>query len=418
MIKQTNKIGLKSLAIFFYIFLSVSYAEEKEGKISLNFTGAQTELILQALADHKKLNLIIEDHIEHQQTVRLNEIDWDRALNIVTKPLNLQVTIEDNLLIIRKPIDKQKKAEEKMVEQKMAELQQPLIYKSFSIHYADIKPLMTTIQNQGLLSQRGKIFIDERTNSLIVNDIATKIEQITPLLQNIDKPLPQIHIEAKIVNMSSESIDELGIKWGYSGTSSQIVNSLDLNFGVANPTTQIGFNIAKHSGNILNLELSALEAENQLEIIASPNLTTTHLNTASIKQGTEIPYEVSNGSNGATSIEFKQAVLGLEVTPKILKNGQIELNLYITQNAAGRSIKRSDGGEALAIDTQEIKTQVLVKDGETLILGGIFQQIRNHDQRSVPGVSKIPLIGNLFKYDGKKIQKRELVIFIKPKLIL
>lgn len=201
------------------------------------------------------------------------------------------------------------------------------------------------------------------------------------------------------------------------GGSSQLLDKFDVGLGVINSTSTLGFNLAKRSGSLLNLELSALESENQLEIIASPNLLTANQNTASIKQGTDVPYEVSSGNNGATTIEFKQAVLGLEVTPKILDDKKMILDLYITQNTTGRSIKRRDGGEALAIDTQEIKTQVMVKSGETVVLGGIFQQLNDKTKRDVPGVSDIPLVGNLFKYKGKKQQKRELVIFITPQLV-
>ena len=212
-------------------------------------------------------------------------------------------------------------------------------------------------------------------------------------------------------------MEELGIKWGYSGKSSQFFNQLNVDLGVAHSSSSVGFNLAKLSGSLLDLELSALESENQLEIIASPNLLTANQNMASIKQGTEIPYEVSNGSNGSTSIEFKQAVLGLEVTPKIVAGNQMILDLYITQNTTGRSIKRRDGGEALAIETQEIRTQVKIKSGETVVLGGIFQQVNNVSKNSVPAISNIPIIGNAFKNKAKKQQKRELVIFITPQLV-
>ena len=248
-------------------------------------------------------------------------------------------------------------------------------------------------------------------------DLPKQFKAINNLIKSIDKPMPQVHISAHIVTMSSESMNELGIKWGYSGRSSQLLNKFEVGLGITNSTSTIGFNLAKISGSLLNLELSALESENQVEIIASPNLLTSNQNMASIKQGTEIPYEVSNGNNGATSIEFKQAVLGLEVTPKILSENQILLDLYITQNTAGRSIKRSEGGEALAIDTQEIKTQVKVNNGETIVLGGIFQQTNDNLKRNVPNASELPIIGNLFKYEGKKQQKKELVIFITPQLV-
>lgn len=194
------------------------------------------------------------------------------------------------------------------------------------------------------------------------------------------------------------------------------IDNFSVGLPVENSAITAGFHLARISGRILDLELSALEQENQVEIIASPRLLTAHLQTASIKQGTEIPYEVSSGSSGATSIEFKDAVLGMEVTPKILPNGRITLTLQISQNMPGRSIKQGEG-EALAIDKQEIKTQVTVKDGETIVLGGIFQRQRNQATDKVPGVGDIPLLGSLFKHSNQQHKRRELVIFITPTLV-
>jgi len=320
-------------------------------------------------------------------------------------------------LVITAIADPKLLLEQQRKEQMEQQLLLPLAYVSLKVDHADLKALRAVILEQNILSERGKAFIDDRTNTLVVHDITQNIDNITTLVKQLDQPIAQVHISAQIVTMSNESLSELGIKWGYTGSSSQLINQFDINLGLANSAATLGFNLAKRSNKLLNLELSALEAENQLEIIASPTLLTSNKHTASIKQGTQIPYEVSSGNNGATSIEFKQAVLGLEVTPRVLAGNQIELTLYITQNTAGRSIKRHDGGEALAIDTQEIKTQVLVGNGETLVLGGIFQQSRHQENRSVPGVSKLPIIGNLFKYQSKKQQKRELIIFITPQLI-
>lgn len=385
--------------------------------ISLNFYQTDIAIILQALADSRQMNLVMIDDSPIKQTIKLQNIDWQKALMIILNLSNLDAEIDDNILLIRKKTDPDIAHQQQMLIQKVQEEQQRLASLSLKINYAEPAELLAIIQQNGLLSERGKAIIDKRTNTLIVNDLAKQFRGIKELVSQLDQPLPQVHISAHIVTMSDESLSELGIKWGYSGNSSQLLDKFDVNLGVSNPATSLGFNLAKRSGSLLNLELSALESENQLEIIASPNLLTSNQNMASIKQGTEIPYEVSSGRNGATSIEFKQAVLGLEVTPKILANKQMILDLYITQNTAGRSIKRSDGGEALAIDTQEIRTQVLIKSGETVVLGGIFQQVNSQDNRAVPGISKMPVLGNLFKYDGKKQQKRELVIFITPLLV-
>ena len=390
---------------------------ESEDLISINFYQTDIAIILQALADNKQMNLVMVDDLSTKQTIKLQNVTWQKALTVVLNSANLRAEIDDNILFISKAVDQEVLLQKKLLEQKELQLNQPLALLTIPVNHADLNNLVETIQSQGLLSERGKAIIDKRTNSIIITDMSTQFSNIKKLAKSLDQPIPQVHISAHIVTMNKQSMDELGIKWGYTGHSSQVLSKFDVDFGVTNAASSVGFNLAKLSGSLLNLELSALESENQLEIIASPNLLTANQNMASIKQGTEIPYEVSNGGNGSTSIEFKQAVLGLEVTPKIIANDQMILDLYITQNTAGRSIKRRDGGEALAIETQEIRTQVKIKSGETVVLGGIFQQINNVSKNSVPGISNIPIIGNAFKNKAKKQQKRELVIFITPQLV-
>lgn len=417
-----SKFFMISLFFLFSIPLSLAQTElpldeQQNNFISINFYQTDVAIILQALADNKQLNLVLDDDVSIKQTIKLQNIDWQKALDIVLHSAKLQAQIEDNILFVSKAIDPQILLEREQQELKEQQLKQPLEIMSIAVNHAQPMTLIEAIEQQELLSPRGKAVIDKRTNSLIITDITERFEGIKKLVKAFDKPVSQVHISAHIVTMSEESMNELGIKWGYSGGSSLGLNKFDVGLDVASATSTVGFNLAKLSSGLLNLELSALEAENQLEIIASPNLLTANQNTASIKQGTDIPYEVSSGSNGATSIEFKQAVLGLEVTPKIIADDKMILDLFITQNTAGQSIKRRDGGEALAIETQEIKTQVMVKSGETVVLGGIFQQINNSHTRKVPGVSKLPIIGNLFNNKSKKQQKRELVIFITPQLV-
>lgn len=396
---------------------SISAKKESNDLISMNFYQTDVAIILQALADNKQMNLVMIDDISTKQTIKLKNVDWQKALKVVLNSANLQAEIEDNILFVSKSIEPEVLAQRELLEQKEQELNQPLTLLTIPIKHGDPNNLVETIQQQGLLSERGKAIVDKRTNSVLITDMTKQFADIKKLVKALDQPIPQVHISAHIVTMSDESMEELGIKWGYLSKSSQFFNQLDVDLGVVNPSSSVGFNLAKLSGSLLNLELSALESENQLEIIASPNLLTANQNMASIKQGTEIPYEVSTGGNGSTSIEFKQAVLGLEVTPKIVADKQMILDLYITQNTTGRSIKRRDGGEALAIETQEIKTQVKVKDGETVVLGGIFQQVNSNGKKKVPGLAQVPIIGNAFKYNAKKNQKRELVIFITPQLV-
>ncbi|MCO6544863.1 MAG: hypothetical protein J6564_03395 [Gilliamella sp.] len=420
------KISLLTIIIFIFLtmVINVTHANIKKSvnvdsqkNISITFYQTDIAIILQALADSQQMNLVMAEDIPIKQTIKLNDVDWHKALTIILDSANLQAEVDDNILFVSKAIEPEFSLKKQQSEQREKELNQPLSSLPIAVNHADPTTLIETIQQQGLLSERGKVAIDKRTNSLIITDLAKQFANIQKLVKTMDKPMPQVHIPAHIVTMNEESMSELGIKWGYSGKSSQLLDKFDVGLGASYPTTTVGFNLAKISGHLLNLELSALESENQLEIIASPNLLTANQNMASIKQGTEIPYEVSSGSNGATSIEFKSAVLGLEVTPKILSDNRIILDLYITQNTAGRSIKRSDGGEALAIDTQEIKTQVQIKNGETVVLGGIFQQFNTKSKEKVPSVGDMSIIGNLFRHSSNKQQKRELVIFITPQLV-
>lgn len=290
------------------------------------------------------------------------------------------------------------------------------------MQYADAKEtaLSLNAQKGSLLSVKGNASADARTNTLLLRDTQAALDVVAPWVKEMDLPLQQVQLAAHIVTMNSESLRELGVRWGFTGeepiTKAVRMNNFSMGMPVENPIFTAGFNLAHISGHILDLELTALEQEDKVDIIASPRLLTAHMQTASIKQGTEIPYQVSSGASGSTSIEFKEAVLGMEVTPKIQRDGRIQMALQISQNMPGRSIKQSEG-EALAIDKQEIKTQVTVSDGETVVLGGIFQRKNQKTDTKVPVLGDIPMVGSLFKHQYTNEQRRELVIFITPTLI-
>ncbi|CNF39784.1 putative outer membrane porin HofQ [Yersinia enterocolitica] len=261
--------------------------------------------------------------------------------------------------------------------------------------------------------------VDKRTNTLLIRDTPASLALLKNWLAEMDLPLQQVQLAAHIVTMSCENLQELGVRWGMGDTkptSSLRMSNFNVNLPLPNSAISAGFNVARIGGRLLELELSALEQENQIDIIASPRLVTSHQQTASIKQGSDIPYTVSQGKKGATTIEFKEAVLGMEVTPKILRNGKITLNLKISQNMPGMAMKRGDS-ETLLIDKQEIQTQITVNDGETIVLGGIFQQKSSHGLNKVPILADIPWLGGLFKQDARQQSRRELVIFITPRLI-
>ncbi|MFD3248491.1 DNA uptake porin HofQ [Rahnella aquatilis] len=391
--------------------------------ISLEFQSSPVGLVLQALADSRQLNLVTAPGLEGLMSVKLKEVPWQQALDIILQMNHLTSQLQGNVLLVSPEEDPQ------IVQQRMKDaadqqlLQSPLISLTVPLQYADAKEtaLSLNAQKGSLLSQKGNASADTRTNTLLLRDTQVALDVVAPWVKEMDLPLQQVQLAAHIVTMNSESLRELGVRWGFTGeepiTKAVRMNNFSMGMPVENPIFTAGFNLAHISGRILDLELTALEQEDKVDIIASPRLLTAHMQTASIKQGTEIPYQVSSGASGSTSIEFKEAVLGMEVTPKIQRNGHIQLALQISQNMPGRSIKQSEG-EALAIDKQEIKTQVTVKDGETIVLGGIFQRKTQKTDTKVPVLGDIPGVGSLFKHQYTNEQRRELVIFITPTLIL
>ena len=398
--------------------LAVMAGVQQEKPVSLAFHDTPVSLILQALAEYQDLNLVAAEGVDTNLTLRLDNVPWQQALAVVLRMGKLTMTLEGNVMMVFPQPDEP----ELLRRQRALAQQEPLHNLTITLQNAEASEIAQSLDSQRgkLLTERGSVVVDKRTNALLLRDTAQALAQLKTWVAEMDTPLEQVQLAAHIVTISSENLRELGVRWGLAAEERPAktlrIDNFSVGLPVENSAITAGFHLARISGRILDLELSALEQENQVEIIASPRLLTAHLQTASIKQGTEIPYEVSSGSSGATSIEFKDAVLGMEVTPKILPNGRITLALQISQNMPGRSIKQGEG-EALAIDKQEIKTQVTVKDGETIVLGGIFQRQRNQVTDKVPGVGDIPLLGSLFKHSNQQHKRRELVIFITPTLV-
>jgi protein transport protein HofQ len=391
-------------------------------KVSLTLDNAPVAQVLQALAENQRLNLLIAPGVEGVVSLHLQGIPVKQAFQLVLKTAELTQLREGNVLqIVPKARMQQQQAVQEQLRQQQA-LKLPLLNQVFSPAHADAGELAAALKAAGekLLSPRGSITVDKRTNRLIVRDNKAALKQIAGWVEEMDLPMGQVEIAAHIVTVNQNKLHELGVKWnlaqGSRGSAAPDFTGMGADVSVNSATTHIGFNIARIDGRLLEMELSALEQQQQLEIIASPRLMAAHRQPASIKQGTEIPYQVANGEKGSTSVEFKEAVLGMEVTPTIQPRGNIRLKLRISQNMPGRSIEQANG-EALAIDKQEIETVVSVKNGETLALGGIFQQHNKDSRDKVPVLGSLPLLGGLFRHDAKDSQRRELVVFITPRLI-
>lgn len=403
------------LVLSLLLVSSPTFSAKKSPHVTLDFQDAPIVMVLQALADYQQLNLVVASGVSGNISLRLVDVPWEQALAIILRMGHLKVEHEGAVMMVFTEQDIQER------QQRATKTAEPdaLINLTLALQHADAEQLAESLEEGDLLSPRGSVVVDKRTNTLLIRDTSASLTLLKGWLTEMDSPLQQVQLAAHIVTMSRENLQELGVRWGMGKTPQAMplrINDFNVNLPLPNSTVSAGFNVARIGGRLLELELSSLEQENQIDIIASPRLMTSHQQTASIKQGSDIPYTVSRGEKGASSIEFKEAVLGMEVTPKILRNGKITLNLKISQNMPGMKIKRGDT-EALLIDKQEIKTQITVSNGETIVLGGIFQQKNSQVVNKVPFLADIPWLGTLFKQDTQQQNRRELVIFITPKLI-
>lgn len=356
----------------------------KPQKVTLMVDDVPVAQVLQALAEQEKLNLVVSPDVSGTVSLHLTDVPWKQALQTVVKSAGLITRQEGNILSVHSIAWQNNNIARQEAEQARAQANLPLENRSITLQYADAGELAKA--GEKLLSAKGSMTVDKRTNRLLLRDNKTALS-------------------AKWTLADAQHAGGVGQ-----------VTTLGSDLSVATATTHVGFNIGRINGRLLDLELSALEQKQQLDIIASPRLLASHLQPASIKQGSEIPYQVSSGESGATSVEFKEAVLGMEVTPTVLQKGRIRLKLHISQNVPGQVLQQADG-EVLAIDKQEIEMQVEVKSGETLALGGIFTRKNKSGQDSVPLLGDIPWFGQLFRHDGKEDERRELVVFITPRLV-
>ena len=403
--------------------------------ISLNFQDIPVRTVLQIIADYNEFNLITSDTVTGNITLRLDGVPWDQALDIILKVKGLDKRMQGNILMVA-PSDELAAREAKNLQaQQQVEELAPLYSEYVQINYAKASELADLIKNEdtSILSPRGSVSVDERTNTLLVRDTSKIIVDIKRMVNILDIPVRQVIIEARMVTVKDNINEELGIRWGVTDTDGQYATSgslegassansgnapaladrLNVNLPVASPAGALAFQVARLAdGTILDLELSAMEKENKGEIIASPRITTANQKEAYIEQGVEIPYQEA-ASSGATATQFKKAVLSLTVTPHITPDNKIILDLVVTQD----TVSDVQSGQAPAIDTQRIGTQVLVNNGETIVLGGIYQQSIISTISKVPVLGDIPYFGWLFRNSNQFNEKKELLIFVTPRIV-
>ncbi len=402
-------------------------------RLGLNFHEIPVRSVIAIIAEFTGLNIVVSDTVTGTITLRLDSVPWDQALDIVLKSKGLDKRQNGNVMLVgpaeeiaaRETMQLQS---EKQIEQ-LAQLKSEFI----QINYAKAEELASLIRTKGAnyLSNRGSVAVDVRTNHLIIQDTAKKLDQILTMVRKLDIPVTQVLIEARVVVADNGFDDELGVKFGVTdyGTNGAISGTADgsnsvytnvspagrtfaVNLPVSGAAGSIGMTVARLSeGTILDLELSALESENRGEVIASPRVITANQKEAYIESGEEIPY-LSASSAGNTQIEFKKAVLGLTVTPQITPDDRIILDLVVKQDSRGEDTIRGP-----AINTREVGTQVLVDNGETVVLGGVYQQRVNHDVTKVPVLGDIPYLGALFRSTTNSSAKQELLMFVTPKII-
>ncbi|MGU5769353.1 type IV pilus secretin PilQ [Aeromonas allosaccharophila] len=419
-------------------------SKQYQGKpISLNFQDIPVRTVLQLIADFNNLNLVTTDSVAGNITLRLDGVPWEQALDIILKVRGLDKRLDNNILLVA-PAEEIAAREKQQLESRnqVADLAQ-LYTEYLQINYAKASEVAALLSSEStkLLSPRGAVSVDERTNVLVVKDTADVISSIKRMLDILDIPVKQVVIEARMVTIDDGFDEALGVRWGVTkndghgnstsgsiegndgsgnGTGTNTKPSVDdrmnVNLPVTNAAGTLAFQVARLAdGTLLDLELSALEKESKAEIIASPRVTTANQKPALIEQGTEIPY-VESSSSGATSVTFKKAVLSLKVTPQITPDNRVILDLTVTQDTKGETVPTGTG-DAVSINAQSITTQVLVNNGETLVLGGIYQQTIKSDVTKVPLLGDIPGLGALFRKTTSENKKRELLIFVTPKIV-
>ena len=437
-------------------------------KLSLNFQNVEVRAVLQVIADFTGLNIITSDTVGGNLTLRLKDVPWDQALDIILQAKGLSKRKNGNVVLIA-PTDELAAKEKLQLESQAAVSDlEPVRTESFALSYAkaeDLRKLLTD-KDQKILSKRGAATIDERTNTLFIQDTGGRLEEARRLVQQLDVPVRQVLIEARIVIADDKWGRQLGARFGtqsafntnnynvgvsgtladtvtpignnpvsrgatsltYTGANPQLVyniapgigtipvgaqpEQLNVNLPVTGAAGQLALSILNlGSGNLVNVELSALEADNRGKVVSSPRVITSDKRRAVISQGTQIPYLTASAS-GATTVQFKDAVLELAVTPRITPDDRIIMDLEVKKDAVGQIFR-----DIPSVDTKRVSTQVLVDNGDTIVLGGIFEQTTRTTVDKVPFLGDVPFVGALFRRTVKQDDKTELLIFVTPKIV-
>lgn len=429
-------------------------------KLSLNFQDIEVRAVLQLLADFTNKNIVVSDSVTGNITVRLKDVPWDQALDIVLQSKNLAMRENGNVIWVAPATELAAKEQQELESIKAKQELEPLVTEYIPVNFAKAVDLAGLIEKskgedkQSLLSPRGKVSVDERTNTLLVQDTASQVRAIRDLVKALDVPVEQVLIESRIVIANDDFSKELGARFGVTpmwansdsigigtghlgdstttylntanaalvdaakngGTTDKTItlpglsDRLSVNLPVTGSIGSYGFSILSPDF-LVDLELSALQTESKGEIISTPRVITSNQTKALIEQGVEIPY-LQASSSGATNVAFKKAVLSLEVTPQITPDEHISMDLKVNQDTVGTIFSGVP-----SINTREIQTKVLVQNGQTVVLGGVHEEENHKNGSKVPVLGDVPVLGRLFRSDTKSNTKRELLIFVTPKIV-
>ena len=412
-------------------------------KLSLNFQNIEVRAVLQLLAEFTGLNLVTSDTVQGSVTLRLKNVPWDQAMDIILKTKGLTMRQNGNVILIAPAAEMAAIEKQELEAQKQLVELEPIQTEVMEINFAKAEEIIDILREgeeqdkTRFLSARGSIGVDVRTNSLLIRDTADNIQQIVKIVKQLDVPIRQVLIESRIVIANNDFTKELGARFGVSsdgrnnavsgslnnisigndgvtsGASLNTANdSLNVNLPITNPSGVLALALAKLPlGTLLALELSAMQAEGKGEIISTPRIVTSNQQTAVIEQGTEIPYQVQQ-EEGVTSVSFKEAVLKLEVTPQITPDDHIIMELEVHKDEVGTVFNGVP-----SIDTRSIQTQVVVENGETVVLGGIYEQSNILTSSRVPFFGDLPVVGAAFRSTSDVNTKRELLVFVTPKIV-
>ena len=405
---------------------SLEYSGEK---LSFNFQDIEVRAALLLIADFAGSNLVASDTVSGNITLRLRHVPWDQALDLILRTKGLGKRVEGNVLLVAPAEELAERERLELTNLKQLSELAPLQTEFIQVRYANASDLFSLLtrgdSDSSVLSDRGSVIVDERTNAVVLTDTADNLAKVRGVIAQLDIPVRQVQIQSRIINANANFSEQLGMRWGGRPLDPMESPGAEEESGTAKPpgnfavdlgvpgqgATRLGIGIADAMDYRLDLELSALATEGHAEIVARPTLITADKQPATIQSGVEIPYQEAS-SSGATSTSFKNAVLSLEVTPRITPDERIIMDLRVNQDSVGQVFNGVP-----SIDTTAIATRVLVENGQTLVLGGMFRTDRNFSVTKTPLLGDIPYLGRLFRRTIERDDKQELLIFITPRII-